>query len=472
MKKLLIGLLLLSGAVMSYGQKTAPKKAPAKKSVAPKEDIKLLKKRLSDLSTSSTEDCGNILILADKILKIQPSDTEAVVKKTVCLARSGAAKEAIAQIKSFYKSADDAVEVISVLPYIADLEFTQHDRMVYYDAAIEIAPNNGSGYFMKATELADMEKFDQALPLAEKGFSLLAASQKERLLSSYAFILATCGQSEKALSIALPVLKTDATDLQSLQTATAAYLKLTNYDAALQVLDKAIAIDSSERILRMKVDVLYEKKNLDDACTLADLIQRKFDGSTYLQKKMFCPNVVADVNPAHTVSYLYKVKFGGDEYDFKVSEAIVDMNAGISFHWEMNMNESMKGKVTISKDALTNAHQQMNRFSAGDHALTNQTTVWVSNEVFSQIKTSGFTKMNMNGEEKLFKVISAKEDRKAEESYQGEVLYKNEERVLKLIHLRSEDGKEDIWINDDAANPLITRMKSDWEISLASVESK
>ena len=95
---------------------------------------------------------------------------------------------------------------------------------------------------------------------------------------------------------------------------------------------------------------------------------------------------MADVIPAHTVSYLYKVKFGEAEYDFKVTDAVVDMNTGISFHWAMNINESMNGKVDISKDALLNAHQQMNRFSAGDHHLTDQTTVWVSKEVFNQIK--------------------------------------------------------------------------------------
>lgn len=133
------------------------------------------------------------------------------------------------------------------------------------------------------------------------------------------------------------------------------------------------------------------------------------------------------------------------------------------------MNDDMKGTVTINKEALASARDQMNRYMPGDHHLTNQTSVWVSKAVYEEIKSKETTRMNLSGTEKVFKIVTFAQDRKEQQVYEGEVVENEKDKVLKVIHLRSEDGTENIWINDDPANPLITRMIADFEIGLYKI---
>lgn len=45
--------------------------------------------------------------------------------------------------------------------------------------------------------------------------------------------------------------------------------------------------------------------------------------------------------------------------------------------------------VNISKEAISTAHAQMNHFQKENIELTNKTSVWVSSEVFDQLKNKG-----------------------------------------------------------------------------------
>jgi hypothetical protein len=43
-------------------------------------------------------------------------------------------------------------------------------------------------------------------------------------------------------------------------------------------------------------------------------------------------------------------------------------------------------------------------------------------------------------------------------------------KILHTIHIRSADEKEDIYINDDPANPMITNMSIGWSITLHDID--
>lgn len=474
--KHVISLLLLMMAVMGVTAqkstskpKAAVKKSTTKATVKKEPGLAELKKKLADLRPVSTEDCDKILVLADKILKLNPSDTECVIKKTVCLGRAGNHDEVIGILEKFYQPADSAASIIGVFPFLADLEMTEANRYPYYDAAIRIAPNNGIGYVMKATEQADAKQFKDALINLEKGYGLLPAEKKESFKPNYAFILTVCGEHQRALDLAMPALKENPAQYYYLQAAVSALYKTNRGDEALQQIDKAIATDSTYEFLRMKLDMLSEMKQLDKACAIADQIHARFDGYTWLKNRLYCPDVLANAVPDSSTVYEYDVKAGENTYTFTMSKAQVNMESGIQYNWSMSMNDDMKGTVTINKEALASARDQMNRYMPGDHHLTNQTSVWVSKAVYEEIKSKETTRMNLSGTEKVFKIVTFAQDRKEQQVYEGEVVENEKDKVLKVIHLRSEDGTENIWINDDPANPLITRMIADFEIGLYKI---
>lgn len=475
MKNVISFVLFLLAAFGATAQKTPAKSKPAVRKVTSKTPVKkvpqlpVLKKQLSDLRPTTTEDCAKIQSLTDQILKLNPSDTESVIKKTVCLGREGKHEEVISILEKFYQPADSAASIIGVFPYLADLDMTETNRYPYYDAAIRIAPNNGIGYVMKATEQADAKEFKEALINLEKGYALLPAEKRESFKPNYAFILTVCGEHQRALDLAMPALKENPGQYYYLQAAVSALYKTNRGEEALQQIDRAIATDSTYQFLRMKLDMLSEMKQLDKACAIADQIQTRFDGYTWLKNRLYCPDVMANAVPDSSTVYEYDVKAGENSYTFTMSKAQVNMDAGIRYNWSMSMNESMQGTVTIDKEALANAHDQMNRYMPGDHHLTNQTSVWVSKEVYQEIKSKEATRMNLSGTEKVFKIVSFAQDRKEQQVYEGEVVENEKDKVLKVIHLRSEDGTENIWINDDPANPLITRMLADFEIGLYKI---
>jgi hypothetical protein len=90
----------------------------------------------------------------------------------------------------------------------------------------------------------------------------------------------------------------------------------------------------------------------------------------------------------------------------------------------------------------------------------------VSNQVYQELKTKGSTVMSASGEgPKVFNLVkSAELDMSTVKLSNGRV------KLIKTLHARSADGKEHIYINDDAANPIITNMSIGWSITLHDID--
>jgi hypothetical protein len=205
------------------------------------------------------------------------------------------------------------------------------------------------------------------------------------------------------------------------------------------------------------------------ACEDAVILKEKFSEYDYFLKKYNCAQVMADVTPTMQRTYIYQVIFQGKTYDFRVTNPKVNMDEGISFKYKMTGDVGINGTVNISKDAINTAHGQMNHFGKNNYDLTDRTTVWISNEVFNEIKNKGESIINgdvfMGQGEVVFTDVT---DQKNIDELYYKVTVDDQDKYIKAIKILGKDGEE-MWINDDPKNPLILKMKTDFTIELLQI---
>ena len=206
--------------------------------------------------------------------------------------------------------------------------------------------------------------------------------------------------------------------------------------------------------------------NTEKACEDAQLLKYRFDDGDYYSKLFNCPQIMADVKPTMQRTYIYEVFFNDMKYDFRVSNPKVDMDNGVSFKYKLTGDVGYDGTVNISKEAIATAHDQMNKFGKETIELNAKTSVWISKEVFNEFKTNGYSSINANDWEgtKEFEVVSEKN---SDDSY-FPITVDDEIKYVKCIKVLAKNGEE-LWINDDANNPIILKMKVDFSIELKQV---
>ncbi|MFM2387293.1 MAG: hypothetical protein RL660_2050 [Bacteroidota bacterium] len=91
----------------------------------------------------------------------------------------------------------------------------------------------------------------------------------------------------------------------------------------------------------------------------------------------------------------YQVEAGEENY-----EMTIDVNKysaeGIQFDWAIS-HKKTKGKVTIAKEALSNATSLDNYFGAKDKSLTDKTTVFLSAATWKAVKAGENVKLSCGG---------------------------------------------------------------------------
>jgi len=205
--------------------------------------------------------------------------------------------------------------------------------------------------------------------------------------------------------------------------------------------------------------------NGEKACEDAVVLKEKFEEYDYWLKKYNCAQIMAPVAPSMQRTYIYEVVFQGKIYDYRVTNPKVDMDKGISFKYKMTGDVGITGLINMSKEAIDTAHVQMNRFNGKNVDLTDQTSVWVSNAVFNELKTTGesFIQASIFSAQ-VFQVVT-------DDDPFYVVKVDDQDKYIRCIHLVSKDGddSQELWINDDPKNPLILKMKLDFAIELKQI---
>ncbi|MBS1511126.1 MAG: hypothetical protein JST86_09810 [Bacteroidetes bacterium] len=160
----------------------------------------------------------------------------------------------------------------------------------------------------------------------------------------------------------------------------------------------------------------------------------------------------------------------GDEYNFTISNPKGGMTTNFEFDW--GMTNGNDGHINITKEAMESAAAQNNYFGPKlkNATLTNQTTVWVSRQVFTNLSKKGTATMDVGNGPEVFTVVKNKDDDAETESFKDAIKVKGTEKTLLTLHVKNEDGSHQLWILNNLQNPVIIKMDLGWTIVLKTVE--
>lgn len=469
MNKLILLTFICFSTTIAFAQvkkdAVQPAAAAAPVKVVPMVPTKELKKQLE--RNFKRKKYARVIPIADTLLTRIKKDENVFMKKVASKIYLKMDKQAIADLKAWYKNKDTAAMLIAIMPLQFDFKGKGRKGDLYYKTAMALSPKSGLPQIFYAADLADAGKATEALSYADKGYAMLSPSYKKIFVNTYAEVLYLAEKKADAYKL----LEDEIAAGNTSEDVVRGYFKFYSKDKRYQDgIDKAtvyIEKDPTDLYYSRRAMLYNEMGNKEKACEDALLLRDKFGSFSFLLKQFGCPQVMADVTPTQQRTYIYEVVFQGQTYDFRVTNPIVDMNNGVSFKFKMTGDVGFGGLVNISKDAINTAHKQNNRFSNGDLSLEEETTVWVSNAVYNDIKTKGetFITADIMGE-KQYEVIND-EYNDDDEFYSVKV--DEEEKYIKCLKIGSKDGDEEIWINDDPKNPLILKMKLSFSIELKQI---
>ncbi len=435
---------------------------PAK--VVPVVPTKELKRQLE--SNFKRKKYKNVLPIADTLLKRNKKDENAFAKKTASEVILKMDKEAIADIKNWYKNKDTAASNIAFIP--SDFYFADKKRSgtIYYKSAMAWAPKNGLPYIFYAAELADAQQSAEAYKYAKKGYDLLKGSYKKAFVPTYAYVLHQADKKEEAYKLLEDEISSGNTTDDIIKSYFSLFRKDKEYQKGIDKATEFIEKEPKAGYYGNRAALYNETGNNEKACEDAIVLKEKYNEEDYWLKRFGCPQVMADVKPTMQRTYIYEVIFGGITYDFRVTNPKVDMDNGISFKYKLTGDVGYNGTVTISKEAINTAHDQMNKFGKETIELDTRTSVWISNEVFNELKTKGSSMINANEwvGQREFTVVS--EEGSDDNFYTVKV--DGQDKYIKCFKAEAKDG-EQLWINDDPKNPIILKMKVDFSIELKQI---
>ena len=425
---------------------------------------KLLKKQME--SAYKRKKYKLVLPLADSLLKRTPKDDNVFMTKMASQIMLKMDKPAIADIKKWFKNKDSAATIIAAIPSQFDFFSKKRIADIYYSSAIAWSPKNGIPYLFKAAQLADDGKPEEAAMNGKKGYDLLNKKYQKSFVNLYATVLFNSNKKPEAYTLLEDEIAAGNNSYDVLKDYFAFYYKDKRYQDGIDKATGYIKNDSLASYFGQRALLYNDMGNSEKACEDAQILKAKFDAGDYWGKLFNCPQVMADVSPSKQRTYIYEVYFNDTKYDVRVSNPKVDMDNGISFKYKLTGDVGYDGTVNITKEAIATAHDQMNKFGKESIELNNKTSVWISKEVFNEFKTNGYSSINANDWEgtKEFQVVSEKN---SEDSY-FPVTIDDEVKYVKCIKVIAKNGEE-LWINDDANNPLILKMKVDFSIELKQV---
>jgi hypothetical protein len=458
---------VISSSLLFAQQKTEvkPVAVAAVVKVVPPVPTKELKKQLE--RNFKRKKYKRVIPIADTLLKRNRKDENAFFKRSAAKVYLKMDKSVIADFKSWYKNKDTAAMMIAFIPYQFDFKQQARSGDVYFKSAMALSLKSGIPDVLYAAQLADDGKINEALTYGQKGYAMLSPKYKTIFANTYAMVLHGADKKPDAYQLLENQFAAGNTSEDNLRTYFRFYAKDKRYQDGVNKATEMIPGDSTNFVLSRRAILYNEMGNKEKACEDAIQLRDNFSYFSYLLKEFACPQVMADATPSAQRTYIYEVNFQGQTYDFRVTNPVVDMDKGVSFKFKMTGDVGISGNVTMSKDAITLAHNQMNRFGNGDINLTEETAVWVSKAVFTEIKEKGETTISAD-------IFGEKQYERISDEYNDDddfytVTVDDQEKYLRCIKIGSKDGDEEIWINDDPANPLILKMKLSFSIELKQI---
>jgi Flp pilus assembly protein TadD len=416
----------------------------------------------------SAGDYAKAIKIADAILAKKPDDERTLVVKAMAYGMQGNKEQVRKMADLLYPTSPDTEgNFLAILPLNFPRNIMKRDAAWYLAEGHKVAPTSPLVYMVEASIYADDSAYDKANAAAKAGARLLTDAHPLPMHAQMANLLHMSGGKEEGYTLISNLAVQHPADSAIQTTKYAMLVRDKKYPEALSAINKLITqYPYGKRLLKERAFLYEDMERHGDACN--DALQLADADETYfaLLRKLGCPQAFANLSPSEVKAYTYNVDYNGMKYQFIVAPTSIKMTEGARFNWHMTIRDDMQGTIAISKAALDTAHSQMNKFSAGPADLSSLTSFWVSNALYTELKHVGKT-TNTAGEAGAKTFLLVADDEDAEPTITNS---KGQKKALKTLHIRSDDNEEELWINDDPANPLITRMSLGWSIELTSIQ--
>ena len=157
----------------------------------------------------------------------------------------------------------------------------------------------------------------------------------------------------------------------------------------------------------------------------------------------------------------YNVTDGETKY--KMWVMVKDVFPEPIFDWLILNDKCVQGRIKISAEAWKTADKEYNLFDPGYQKLTEQTTLWVSQYIYSSLKNNGDVKMTPDQNEKHY----------VRKEYQDfPVKIDGQASTIHCMYLESDDATKDkFWIADSKNTPIILKMNFGFSMELYEINS-
>ncbi|HOY31605.1 MAG TPA: hypothetical protein PKW80_06970 [Bacteroidales bacterium] len=156
----------------------------------------------------------------------------------------------------------------------------------------------------------------------------------------------------------------------------------------------------------------------------------------------------------------YHVMNGAKEYDYVVSDLVIDNH--ITFNWKMTDPVNYSGKVKIFNYAIDTASIMVNYFENGSSQnMVNKTTAMLSRKIYKRLLSQTTVNVTIDKNDETLKFMR-------NEKYP--VVIDGVSREIDVMMVESETGHK-FWILNYPQFPLIIKMELDFTISLKTVET-
>jgi hypothetical protein len=168
---------------------------------------------------------------------------------------------------------------------------------------------------------------------------------------------------------------------------------------------------------------------------------------------------------------VYAVVNGDKKYDFIVT--VKQLSPELIFDWEMTAPVNTKGTITIPQKDMQHAMAFYNYFSPGSLTLDGETSVWLSNDQFNQIKNNryGIFKLDgKNGKETPMKVIRNTPNMPIPVITP---IVNGKPMTLNTIYLNNGilgENMREVVLLDSKDFPIIVKMNLGWTITLKEIK--
>ncbi len=434
-----------------------------------------------DLNFSTYNDLEKTIHICDVALELFPRDSLATIRKAGSLFYLHRTDDFIDFVSKSIQPIDSASTILSMFS-LQDDERSESDSALVWqgrnkmvEAALQLSQKNMYANMSKALLEVDAAKFESSMSYIQIAIKNAAPDLAPNMKLIEAGIYADFNKNDEAARL-LDQLILTYPDFKEGYVQRINLLRRDNkFDEALQIVEKEYAyFKDEEDYLSYKFYILKQAGRNEEACSISEQIGISNSYTADYAVIMGCKWNLANLQRNRGTSLQYEVSTTDATYNFTADITENYTGAKLDFDFAMTNQEDLKGHITILKSALDTAHTLLNQFSANmQHAqLRNATSVWVSDAVFQEINTNGNATINADGVWRNFAIVSSDPNDLSSSDFVFTLRENGEEKRVPCIHLTAtDDSGYEIYLNDDAENPLILQMNIGFSVLLVEVSN-